>query len=228
MSAGESLHRVSTVDALTEALRRQVLSGALGPGSQLREVELSTTYRVGRYSLRAALQRLAHEGLVRHEPNRGVFVPQLSADDVVDLFLLRTALETEAVRLLVERASPVDVAAAALREMEALDGDEPWDEVTELDLRFHRSLIEPLGSVRMTRNFASMQAELRLLLAQLQPQYDRPDKVGAEHRIVFDAVLGGDPQRAEHRMREHLERGVQDILRALAAGQAPPPRVRAS
>jgi len=223
MARGPSLQRVSTVDALAEALRHEVLSGAIAPGSQLREVELATTYRVGRYSLRAALQRLAHEGVVRHEPNRGVFVPELSSDDVVDLFLLREALETEAVRLLVHRGTDVDAAGAALAEMEALEGDEDWDHVTEIDLRFHRSLIDALGSARMSRVFGAMQAELRLLLAQLQPHYDRPDKVGAEHRLVFDAITGGDPAAAERRMREHLEQGVEDILGARERTRSPDP-----
>ena len=221
MTGGPTLRRVSTIDALAEALRHEVLSGAIAPGSQLREVELATTYRVGRYSLRAALQRLAHEGVVRHEPNRGVFVPELSSEDVVDLFLLRTALETEAVRLLVERGADVDAAATALAEMEALKGDERWDHVTEIDLRFHRSLIDALGSARMSRAFGAMQAELRLLLAQLQPQYDRPDKVGEEHRLVFDAIAGGDPASAERSMRAHLEQGVEDLLGARRFAAAP-------
>src|SRR3712207_540105 len=75
MSA-QPLNRVSTVDALAGALRTQILNGELSPGAQLREVELASAFGVGRYSLRAAMQTLVHEGLLRHEPNRGVFVPQ--------------------------------------------------------------------------------------------------------------------------------------------------------
>ena len=62
-----ALERVSTVDALVAELRRQVLSGELGPGSQLKEVELSERYGVGRYSLRTAMRVLTDEGLLRHE-----------------------------------------------------------------------------------------------------------------------------------------------------------------
>jgi DNA-binding GntR family transcriptional regulator len=207
-----ALHRVSTVDALVGALRSRILTGQIGPGAQMRELELTSEFGVGRHSLRAALQALTHEGLLHHEPNRGVFVPEFSARDVEDLFLLRAALETEAARLIVARRAPLDDAVAAVEELERLTGDEPWDEVIEIDLRFHRSLIDAVGSSRMSRAFRALQTELRLLIAQLKQDYDRPDAVGAEHRLVLEAVLGRSPQRAVKAVREHLEVGVRDIV----------------
>jgi DNA-binding GntR family transcriptional regulator len=209
------LNRISTVDALTESLRTQILNGELAPGTPLREVELAAAYGVGRYSLRAAMQALVHEGLLRHEPNRGVFVPQLSAADVQDLFILRIALETEAARRVVEARADLSGMETALLEMEAITDARPWDQIVDSDLRFHRELIEAVGSERMRRTFVSLQSELRLLLAQLKPHYDRPDTLGAEHRIVYDAVTGQRAAPAVKRVREHLELGIEDILSTL-------------
>jgi DNA-binding GntR family transcriptional regulator len=210
------LNRVSTVDALTESLRAQILGGELQPGTQLREVELAAAYGVGRYSLRAAMQALVHEGLLRHEPNRGVFVPRLTAADVRDLFNLRIALETDAARRVVEARADVSGMEAALLDMEAITGEQPWDEIVDIDLRFHRELIDAIDSPRMRRTFTSLQSELRLLLAQMKPHYDRPDQLGAEHRIVYDAVAGERPATAVKRVREHLEVGVEDILSTIS------------
>jgi len=209
------LNRISTVDALTESLRTQILNGELAPGTPLREVELAAAYGVGRYSLRAAMQALVHKGLLRHEPNRGVFVPQLSAADVEDLFILRIALETEAARRVVEARADLSGMETALLEMEAITDERPWDQIVDSDLRFHRELIEAVGSERMRRTFVSLQSELRLLLAQLKPHYDRPDTLGAEHRIVYDAVTGQRAAPAVKRVREHLELGIEDILSTL-------------
>ncbi len=209
------LNRISTVDALTESLRTQILNGELAPGTPLREVELAAAYGVGRYSLRAAMQALVHEGLLRHERNRGVFVPQLSAADVQDLFILRIALETEAARRVVEARADLSGMETALLEMEAITDERRWDQIVDSDLRFHRELIEAVGSERMRRTFVSLQSELRLLLAQLKPHYDRPDTLGAEHRIVYDAVTGQRAAPAVKRVREHLELGIEDILSTL-------------
>jgi DNA-binding GntR family transcriptional regulator len=206
------LERVSTVEALVSSLRSRVLAGHLAPGTQLREVELAEAYGVGRHSLRAALQVLVLEGLLRHEANRGVFVPQLSHEDVRDLFLLRTPLEVEAVRVIVRQGIPIPRAVEVVEALEALRGDEPWDEVIELDLSFHRALIQGLGSPRFTRTFGALLSELRLLLAQLKPHYERVDQIGAEHREVLEAILGGRVQRAERAVRQHMAQGVIDIL----------------
>jgi DNA-binding GntR family transcriptional regulator len=209
------LNRVSTVDALTEDLHSQILNGELAPGTQLREVELAAAYGVGRYSLRAAMQALVFEGLLRHEPNRGVFVPQMSAADVEDLFVLRIALESEAARRVVETRAELGAMEVALLEMEAITDERPWDQLIEIDLRFHRELIAAVGSQRMSRTFASLQSELRLLLAQLKPHYDRPETLGAEHRLVYEAVTGARVAGAVKAVREHLDVGVQDILSAI-------------
>jgi DNA-binding GntR family transcriptional regulator len=213
--SSSSLRRVSTVDALADAIRKRILSGELTPGAPVREIEVSEQYGVGRHSVRAALQALVHEGLLRHQANHGAFVPEFSASDVTDLFVLRTALEVEAGLQIVKRRIAIPTAAAAVEELEGLRGDEPWDEVTEIDLTFHRALIEALDSERANRVFASLQAELRLLLAQLQGNYPRPEAVGAEHRLVLDALLGRSAGRATTAVREHLDVGLEDILQRL-------------
>jgi DNA-binding GntR family transcriptional regulator len=217
-TADPGLQRVSTVDALVQAIRRRVLTGELEPGAQLREIELAASFGVGRHSLRAALQALVHEGVLRHEPNRGVFIPRLTRADVEDLFLLRTALEVEAHRILVARKAPLDEASAVVAALESLDSGVAWDEVVELDLRFHRVLIEQVGSARMSRTFASLQAELRLLLAQLgSSQYGGLAEVVEQHRRVLDALATGSSRTATREIRAHLDQGVEDLLKIVDA-----------
>ena len=100
------LSRVSTVDALVAALRSQILSGELGPGSHLSEVDLAGAYGVGRHSLRAAFRELARGGLLVHEPNRGVRVPVPTARESEDLYVHRAALELGALRVALADAAP--------------------------------------------------------------------------------------------------------------------------
>src|SRR5215213_11538563 len=93
---------VSTVDSLTEAIRRRILDGDLEPGTPLREEALSSEYDVARHSLRSALRTLQGEGIVQIEPNRGARVKSLSPEDVRGLSELRLALEIEAARTALE------------------------------------------------------------------------------------------------------------------------------
>ena len=94
---------VTTVETITNALRREILDGERVGGQRLVEQELTARYGVARHTLRAALRELAAEGLVRIEPNRGARVARLGAEDIIQLYELRTALEVEAARLALER-----------------------------------------------------------------------------------------------------------------------------
>jgi hypothetical protein len=147
-----------------------------------------------------------------------MFVPKLTPADIEDLFVLRIALESEAVRRLVAASASVEPLLAVQEEMDSLVGDEPWDHVTEMDLRFHRTLVEAVGSPRMARAFSAMQSELALLIAQVEYQYPHPHQLGAEHRLVVDAVLSEDADRAVAAIRAHLEEGAVAIVKATAVG----------
>jgi DNA-binding GntR family transcriptional regulator len=215
-SAEPTLHRVSTVEALAAAIRSEVLSGARLPGAQLREVELAGRYGVARQSVRAALQSLAHEGLLRHEPHRGAFVPRLDARDVEDLHLLRIALETEAITAVVERGVDTAPIERALARLDALGDDAPWDEAVDADLALHLAIVASLASPRLLRTYEGLLSAQRLLLAQVRAGYPRPPVLGPIHRVIVDAIRAGDAERARAALRAHLQESVEEVLLAVS------------
>jgi DNA-binding GntR family transcriptional regulator len=206
-----SLQVVSTLDALSDSLRRRLLEGELEPGTALGEVELASEYGVARPTARAAIQSLVAEGLLRREPNRSARVPELTADDVRDLFYVRMPLELQVVSTLVERRLRPPAAEEAVRRLEELPRRAPWDEVVEADMDFHTALVEATESPRLERVYASLQAEIRLCMVQLRPAYDDTAVVAAEHRELLEAIVAG-PKRAVVRLiTEHLEMALRDL-----------------
>ena len=109
-----AIPRATFASIVTERLRANIVDGSLKPGSQLSEVELATGFGVSRGPVREALQRLVQEGLLRSESHRGVFVPVLTDEDVLDVYVAREALESAAIRSIISSDS---TAAAS----EALD-----------------------------------------------------------------------------------------------------------
>src|SRR3954462_14182811 len=104
MSAPAPLRPASTVDQLAELLRARILDGDLEPGRRLVERELVEDYDVARHTLRSALRRLEADALVTVEPNRGARGAKLEPADLVELFVLRLALEREAAYLALQRS----------------------------------------------------------------------------------------------------------------------------
>jgi DNA-binding GntR family transcriptional regulator len=208
------LETVSTVEAAANALRELILDGKLEPGARLRETEFAERLGIARHSFRAATQILVSEGLLHREPNRGVQVPVFAPDDLIDVFRLRTALEVEAVRLVVAGGQVPPAAEEAVRELTALPDNAPWRSVVEPDMNFHRAMIDAAGSDRLARAYATVQSEVLLCLVWLRPHYDRPAQVAAEHQELIAAVRDGDADRAELLFREHLKEAAENLTRA--------------
>ncbi len=215
------LNTVSTVDAAANVLRELILDGELEPGSRLREAEFAERLRIARHSFRAATQILISEGMLRREPHRGVQVTVLEAADILDTFRLRTALETEAVRIVIGEGRVPEGARQAVEDLSAVPDGAPWREVVEPDMRFHRSIIDAAASPRLSRAYGQVQAEIQLCMVQLRPHYEHPSEVADEHTALLAAIVDADPERADQLFRQHLSEAVQNLSSALAAGDGP-------
>jgi DNA-binding GntR family transcriptional regulator len=156
--------------------------------------------------LREALRSLAEHGLVTHHPHRGVVVTDLTVEDVADLFRLRLVLEQAGLAALTETGElerATDAFAAAL---ERGDGAEALEE----DFRFHRALVAALGSDRLSAAHERAQGELRLVLFQLDRDYEPPQV--EEHRAIVAALRAGERTAAEAALTAHLERAAERLI----------------
>jgi DNA-binding GntR family transcriptional regulator len=205
------LNTVSTVEAAANALRELILDGQLEPGTRLREAEFAQRLGIARHSFRAATQILIGEGMLRREPHRGVQVPVMTTDDIVDTFRLRAALELEAVRIVIAAKLVPEEARLAVEELSSLKRGAPWREVVEPDMRFHRAIIDATGSERIARTYAGVQAEITMCMVHQRPLYDRPSQVAAEHEELLDAIIAADQRRAARLLRTHLSEAAQKL-----------------
>jgi len=205
----QPLARVTLSAQVAERLREDVLSGALAAGTQMNEKELALAFGVSRGPLREAMQRLIQEGLLRSEPHRGVFVADLSEADLVDVFFVRASLEAAAIRRIIASGRRAAVAAELTRiseQMETAVRARRWKDGGELDFAFHRALVDAAGSERLSRTFATVQAETRLCLHRLMGGYRSGEDLADEHfrlaRLIGEAELDA--------MLDELERHFGD------------------
>jgi DNA-binding GntR family transcriptional regulator len=215
------LKTVSTIDAVAQALRERILDGSIPPGTPLREAQWAEEFGVARNSFRAATLQLIHQGLLRHAPNRGVQVPRLEPDDIDDVFVVRAALEVEALRRTVEFGEVPQDAVTAVAQLEALPADAPWHEVVIPDMAFHRALILGAHSPRLARAYAALSGEIEFCLVQLRPHYERPDQVAAEHRELLSPITEHDVAAAERLLRAHLDDARTNLLHAFEQTTTP-------
>ena len=209
MAAPRQLHRPSTVDALADALRREILDGGLPAGSRLRERELCEAYGVARHSLRAALRALATQGLVRIEQHRGARVAELSVDDVRWLYELRAALELEAAHLALERNGGrlPDSVHEALARLEKACQDGAWSTINEAHADLHAAIVAAAQSPRISTAHAALNGEMQLFLLALKSHIP-PAQLAADHAALVRGLERDGPPV----LRDHLRRAAETLV----------------
>lgn len=218
----EVVRPVSTVDALAQTLRRQILDGTLAAGVPLREAEISTGFKVSRHTVRSALQVLVHEGIARHAANRGVFVPAFTGDEITEMFGLREILEIEAVNHIVSGAGHLAGPKAALESLRSLPAAADWGMVRDADLAIHKALIETLENGRIVRTYDVLMAELRLSMLPLQSEFEHRTWVVRQHEDLLRALEERDGNRATQWIRNHNSESIADITASLSGRGAQP------
>jgi DNA-binding GntR family transcriptional regulator len=197
----------TTPALIARQLRRAIGQGELAPGQQLNETELSRSLGVSRGPLREAMQRLTQEGLLVSIRNRGVFVIEVTDDDVRDMYLARTAVERAAAARLVQ----LDPAGASGRLLEAVQAmsaaaeRNDADALTEADVDFHALLVSLAGSPRLSRMHTTLMIETRMCITALETRYSSHSVRAEEHLAIAHAVRDADAERVDRLLVAHME-----------------------
>lgn len=208
----KSLKTVSVVEAVAEQIREDIFDGTFRPGDALVEAQLAERYGVPRPTLRSSFVVLVHEGLLRREPNKSVYVPHLSGDDVRDLFSARKLIELEAIRRVTAAGAASRELEHAVRMMEVLGDGDGWDELLRHDFEFHSAMIAATGSERLQKFYRSISAEMRLALSYFRTPHSSPEHLAHDHRALLDLIEAGDADAAVAACRAHIEES-EDFVR---------------
>ena len=208
------IQRESLSEIVAAELRSRILDGTFDPGMQLAEVQLAERFSVSRGPVREAMARLVQEGLLVSRPRRGVFVRELVASDIPDIYLARQAIETTAAVRVSSRKADHQLGRLdrLVEEMAGVASKGRWKDLADLDLRFHEAVVNAAGSERLTRLFESLSAETRLCLNALEGSYGQPADVVDEHRELLAAIRVGDEDRVRATVIRHLDEAVRRLL----------------
>src|SRR6476620_1783774 len=198
-----------------ELLRAAIVSGQLQPSQRLVEADLIEMLGASRSAVRTALVRLAQEGLVDHERNRGAKVRFVDEDEAAEILESRMVLEGLAARSAARNVTKKQVAElrSLLKQMRArLDAGDPLG-ASELNAQLHARLLEIAGHKTVSRLVSTLNSQLVRFQYKTILVPGRAEQSLAEHTAIVDAVAGGDPDAAEQAVREHLAH-VAEALRA--------------
>ncbi len=214
--AGEDSPSVSTGEQAYERIRADIIFGQLRPGQRLRLEKLRPAYAVGIGTLREILCRLAPEGLVTAEGQRGFQVAPCSAEDLKEIAALRLLIENHALAQSFETGDMewegrVVAAHYKLARMEAnlLAGDtsqtQQWK---RYDWEFHQALVSACGSKALLELHSRLYD--RYLRYQMVFGIFRGAIAADEHKLLLACALKRDVAEAQNILGRHI-RGCVDF-----------------
>lgn len=218
MTSSSLVRDGQSVADVHERLRTAILRGEIEAGATVSQGLLASTFGVGRTPLREALRMLQREGLVVSEPNRQVRIARLSAADAEELYVIRIALETVAVRITVPTLRSHDLAEleGSLAQMDHYQraGDEAGFRTPHR--AFHHLLVAGAGRrvSEQIGELADHSERYRLRFGGL----GRWEERRAEHRVILDAAAAHDLELAALGLAVHHARTAALVLRALDPG----------
>lgn len=200
----------SVVGLAHDEIRSMIVSGALAPGSRLGQGELADQLGISRGSVREALRRLAGDGLVEFEVNRGFFVADVGLDNVRQRLEARLTLEPEIARLAAERRTDPDL--ATMRDTIAHEeAARSSDDAHDASRSFHLAVAAATGNeafVRLLESLWIADVGRRLLAERRRTPTWQHDDV-AEHRAIVAALEARNGKKAAQLMRAHVESAVR-------------------
>lgn len=208
-----SLSRGSVTAEVTNAIRHAIVSLAMAPGEAIDKSAICEQLGVSRFPVSEALARLQTEGLVDIAPQRGSTVSLVRIADVREYMLIRKALESEALRVLIG-AHDADLIEALHANMalqrQAAERDDA-ETFHQIDIDFHDIIFRSMQFTKIKNIIDSARANLdRARRLIITPR--RLALTIAEHQAIFDGILAQNQDQATRAIRAHIDAVMVELF----------------
>jgi DNA-binding GntR family transcriptional regulator len=202
-------------------LREQILSGEIGPNERLIETKIAKEIGTSRTPVREALHSLEQEGLIESIPRIGYKVKLINDHEAVEIWEIRSAIETLAARWACENARE-RLIKELRKNITLAEKHIANNEVTtfvDLDAQFHEIIAHLSGGKRLLELTQSLRRHA--LRYRIQSIYLPGTALRAidGHRKILDAIEGNDYEALNQAVKDHLEQSKKDTLRYAFHGE---------
>jgi len=225
MTASDNIDSQSMADRAFGEIRRQLISGIIGPSEKLNMIEFSRQIGVSQGAVREALSRLSAESLVVVEQNRGYRAAAISVEELREITEARIVIDAECLRLAITRGdidwegSVLAASHRAERRRALFDGTpETAEPFTVARLAFYASLLEPCGNVWLLQMHRLIYAQLARYRHLCLPFADDKMHLYKPDSEFIHAVLDRNADRAIELFNNHSSDVANRIAAVLEGG----------
>jgi GntR family transcriptional regulator, rspAB operon transcriptional repressor len=214
------VNRATLSEQIYEYLRNEILTGKLVPGERLDLGELVERLKVSKMPVKEAIGRLASEGLLDVQAQRGTFVSRVEPRELAETFDVRRALEMLAGELACANVQKTDI--ENLRDL--IDQMERSTEVAQhlnLNFQFHSLIVELADNRKLSETYHRLRVPIQVAGIHFRSASwtQRVAQEQKEHRAIVRALEQKDAEAVSRAIREHIKRGgaslMEDVTRSV-------------
>ncbi|MDL2410314.1 GntR family transcriptional regulator [Rhizobium calliandrae] len=205
----------SLAESVAVRIRESLIAGEFAPGQKLSEHQMAVQFGISRNTLREVFRLLTSQRLLTYTPNRGVFVVAPDEAAVLDIYRVRSVIQTGAIRA-ATKGHPALVRMRSLAEQgRTASSKGNWTQVGTTNMEFHRAMVELCDSPRLSSVFDLLLAELRLVFAQLEDGAHLHEPYVELNEALVRSLEAGDVESAVSQLEAYLLKSERAVLAAI-------------
>jgi DNA-binding GntR family transcriptional regulator len=216
----DTLTRSVLADQVKERLLEAILDGSYAPDSRIIETAVAKEFGTSQAPVREALRGLEALGIVEITPFRGARVRNLASSELLEAYVVRSAIEVLGARLAVARMTDADVSAILATSERMYQAANAGDgrALAAIDASLHEQIMQLSGNKTLLRVWRSLEPFSRTYLTLAGPHSD-PQWSADLHDPMLDAVRARDGEALVLAIERHFDE-VRDWLGRLLAETA--------
>ncbi|RIW28606.1 GntR family transcriptional regulator [Bacillus salacetis] len=204
---GRSL--VSLKDEVKQKLRNDIIQNKLQPGDRIVETEVAKRLGISQVPVREALRGLEEEGLIQTIKYKGAFVTEINPVEMYHMFSLRAEIETNAIEAVLPSLTKKDFGELYDIVDKMKNGVKDYAVQSELDMEFHRTIIEWADINIYLRIWTMLNTHIRRYITILNPQVRiLPEEVYQYHLDLVKILETKEIEKSKQAFKEHIMKMV--------------------
>lgn len=195
-------------------IEKDILSGALAPGTRLDEMSVSARFKVSRTPVREALNQLAASGLVAIRAHEGATVVKPTPVELIEKFEVVTVLESSCARIAAQRHTVSDQAAMrrALAECRRAEANADGIAFHDANNRFHEAIYRATHNSFLAEQTLALRNRLVPFRRYIAFHPGRMSRSNVQHQAIMRAIFALEAEHAAILMSEHLATLRNDVI----------------
>ena len=216
----KNMRETSLAKLVREDLLEHILKGQMQPGDRINEPDVAKRLQVSRVPVREALRELESSGLVVSRKHAGVFVRAIEAQEVRDLYEIRSLLDgfagAKAAALpTASRQLLTNALSASITAMQRAQSQHNLHAYYSENLNFHWLIVVTAHNEQLSHTYQEVVQKLHLARLQSLAEVSGMATSIAEHQSIRGAIEQGDAPRVQNLLAKHVSQAYLRLSRSL-------------